>query len=144
MLIKKLVECVSKNGNLLLNIGPDAKGNVPTESLEILKNIAAWMKQNGESIYGCGNADMPKPDYGRITRKANTLYYHIMEPQIGGIPLVGIKKEQVKQIRHVATGAEMRPFESWFVCPDCVNIRFGESPQLPNPINTVVAVELFE
>ncbi len=37
MIIKKLVECVSKNGNMLLNVGPDAKGNIPEESLKILE-----------------------------------------------------------------------------------------------------------
>ena len=58
MLIKKLVECVSKGGNLLLNVGPDAKGNIPPQSLEILGEIGAWMKRNGESIYGCGKAGM--------------------------------------------------------------------------------------
>ena len=51
-LIKKLVECVSKGGNLLLNVGPDARGNIPAESLEILSQIGAWMKANGQSIYG--------------------------------------------------------------------------------------------
>jgi len=143
MLIKKLVECVSKGGNLLLNVGPDAKGCIPAESLKILNIIAAWMKPNGESIYGCTYAEIPKPDYGRVTRKGNILYYHIMENQIGGIPLIGVKPEQIKRIWHVATGAEIKPFESWFHHPDYVNIRFGESPLLPDPTDTVVGVELY-
>ena len=50
MIIKKLVECVSKGGNLLLNVGPDAKGNIPEESVKILKELAKWMKKNSESI----------------------------------------------------------------------------------------------
>ena len=41
--------------------------------------IGAWMKRNGESIYGCGKAGMEKPDNGRITRKGNKLYYHSRE-----------------------------------------------------------------
>ena len=56
MMIKKLVECVSKGGNLLLNVGPDAKGNIPQESLDILKGIGRWMKDNSKSIYGCGTS----------------------------------------------------------------------------------------
>ena len=56
MLIKKLVECVSKGGNLLLNVGPDARGNIPEESLEILRGIGKWMARNSASIYGCGLA----------------------------------------------------------------------------------------
>ena len=61
MLIKKLVECVSKGGNLLLNVGPDARGNIPPQSLEILRQIGAWMKDNSQSIYGCGKAGLEKP-----------------------------------------------------------------------------------
>ena len=72
MLIKKLVECVSKGGNLLLNVGPDARGKFPPQSVEILREIGAWMKDNSQSIYGCGKAGMEKPDNGRITRKATS------------------------------------------------------------------------
>ena len=60
MLIKKLVECVSKGGNLLLNVGPDARGKIPPQSLEILREIGDWMKDNSQSIYGCGKAGIPK------------------------------------------------------------------------------------
>ncbi|MDE7015487.1 MAG: alpha-L-fucosidase, partial [Kineothrix sp.] len=77
MLIKKLVECVSKGGNLLLNVGPDAYGNFPPESTAILKEIGKWMDKNYESIYGCGIADVPKPDYGRVTKIGNTYYFHM-------------------------------------------------------------------
>ena len=83
MLIKKLVECVSKGGNMLLNVGPDAKGNIPPQSQAILKEIGAWMKRNSKSIYGCGKAGMEKPDCGRITRSGNKLYYHVFENSIG-------------------------------------------------------------
>ena len=62
MLIKKLVECVSKGGNMLLNVGPDARGNIPQESLHILAEIGRWMKKNSASVYGCGMAGMDKPD----------------------------------------------------------------------------------
>ena len=53
MMVQKLVECVSKNGNLLLNVGPDARGNIPEESLEILKGIGRWMKKNRSSTFAC-------------------------------------------------------------------------------------------
>ncbi|MBQ7874168.1 MAG: alpha-L-fucosidase, partial [Oscillospiraceae bacterium] len=79
-LIRKLVECVSKGGNLLLNVGPDARGVIPEESMQILAGIGKWMKKNSASIYGCGTAGIDKPEYGRITRKGNKLYYHVNEP----------------------------------------------------------------
>lgn len=68
LLIRKLVECVSKNGNLLLNVGPDARGNIPKESLQILNEIGEWMQKNKHSIYGCKNALLEKPANGYITR----------------------------------------------------------------------------
>ena len=110
MLVRKLVECVSKGGNLLLNVGPDARGRIPRESLEILAEIGRWMDDNGESIYGCGRSSLPKPEYGRITQKGSTLYYHIFEPQIGAIPLTGLKKEQVKSMYLVRDGRHRSPF----------------------------------
>ena len=43
---------VSKNGNLLLNIGPKADGSIPDEDKRILKDLGQWMKVNGEAIKG--------------------------------------------------------------------------------------------
>lgn len=97
MMIKKLVECVSKGGNMILNVGPDAYGNIPEESMKILREIGAWMKKNGESIYHCGYAGIEKPDYGRVTRNGNTIYYHMFENTIGPVPLTGIRMEQVRR-----------------------------------------------
>jgi len=145
MVIKKLVECVSKGGNMLLNIGPDAKGNIPPESEKILADIAQWMQKNSESIHGCGYADMDKPEYGRITKKGKTLYYHVMENQVGAVPLVGIKQEDIKRMWYVATGAEIKPSNAWFLYnhKDMAFVSFGDSPILPDPVNTVVGVELY-
>ena len=144
MLVKKLVECVSKGGNLLLNVGPDAKGNIPAESLDTLEKIGHWMDRNHNSIYGCGYAGIPKPEYGRITRRGNTLYYHVTENQIGYIPLVGIQRDQIKKIRLLSTGAELRQEEIWITdnYPEYVFTSFGESPLLPDPMDTVIEVEL--
>lgn len=47
-----LADVVSKNGNLLLNIGPKADGTIPEKDAGILKEIGAWLKVNGEAIYG--------------------------------------------------------------------------------------------
>lgn len=47
-----LVDIVSKNGRLLLNIGPKADGTIPDEDKSILLEIGNWLKVNGEAIYG--------------------------------------------------------------------------------------------
>ncbi|MBR6570407.1 MAG: alpha-L-fucosidase, partial [Clostridia bacterium] len=46
-----LVDIVSKNGTLLLNVGPKADGTIGPEDTAVLKAIGAWMKMNGEAIY---------------------------------------------------------------------------------------------
>jgi alpha-L-fucosidase len=51
-LIKKLVDIVSKGGNYLLNIGPGPDGELDPNAYERLKEIASWIKVNGEAIYG--------------------------------------------------------------------------------------------
>lgn len=51
-IICTLLDVVSKNGNLLLNIGPKADGTIPDGDLAILKDLAAWMKRNGEAVTG--------------------------------------------------------------------------------------------
>lgn len=144
MLIKKLVECVSKGGNLILNVGPDAKGNIPDASQKILSEIGAWMKKNKNSIYGCGKAGIPKPDNGRLTRNGNKLYYHLYENTIGPMPLMGIKKDQVKSIRYLATGAEVPISTSWVHTdyPDIVFADLGPNPILPDGVDTVLEVTL--
>lgn len=144
MMIKKLVECVSKGGNLLLNVGPDAKGNIPQESLDILKGIGRWMKDNSKSIYGCGTSKLDKPEYGRITQNENLIYFHVTEPQIGFVPLMGIQADQVKKIRLLKDGSEMQIIRNWMTgnYPDVVFVSFGSNPALPDPVDTVIEVEL--
>lgn len=50
-IVHMLVDIVAKGGNYLLNVGPDATGNLPTEAVARLAKIGAWMKINGEAIY---------------------------------------------------------------------------------------------
>jgi len=54
VLLRNLIDIVSKGGNYLLNIGPTGEGIIPAPSVERLKAIGAWMKVNGEAIYGTG------------------------------------------------------------------------------------------
>jgi alpha-L-fucosidase len=51
MLLRNLIDIASKGGNYLLNIGPDGQGTIPTPEAERLRQVGAWLKQNGEAIY---------------------------------------------------------------------------------------------
>lgn len=145
LLIRKLVECVSKGGNLLLNVGPDASGKFPMESQQILADIGAWMKRNARSIYGCGAAyDKPKPEYGRITKNGNHYYIHIYENTLGPLPLIGFDKDRIRKVRALDTGRELPLSTSWVHSdyPELAFIDPGPDPILPDPVDYVLEVEM--
>lgn len=50
-IIQQLVDIVSKNGNLLLNVGPRSDGTIPDEAQQVLRDIGSWLQVNGEAIY---------------------------------------------------------------------------------------------
>jgi len=50
--VHQLIDIVSKNGNLLLNIGPRSDGTVPEEVQQVLLEVGAWLNVNGDAIYG--------------------------------------------------------------------------------------------
>ena len=76
-IIHNLVDCASKGGNYLLNVGPTAEGLIPAESVERLAKVGAWMKVNGESIYGTSASPFKSLAWGRCTRKGSRLYLHV-------------------------------------------------------------------
>jgi alpha-L-fucosidase len=51
-IVHQLADIVSKNGNLLLNIGPRSDGTIPDEVQQVLRDVGGWLKVNGDSIYG--------------------------------------------------------------------------------------------
>jgi alpha-L-fucosidase len=74
-IVWQLVDIVSKNGNLLLNIGPKSDGTIPDEAQTILKQIGAWLKVNGEAIYGT----RPWTTYGEGPTKVVAGSFHDTE-----------------------------------------------------------------
>lgn len=111
-IIKKLVECTSKNGNMIINISPTAKGEIPRQQKEILREVGEWMHENSESIYGCGASGFEKPEWGRYTRKGNKLYAHVTEEVIGAIALPGVNG-MVEKARRLSDGYEMLLLTPW-------------------------------
>ena len=68
-LIRNLIDCASKGGNYLLNIGPTSEGVFPDASIERLAEIGKWMKVNGEAIYGTQASPFESLAWGRCTQK---------------------------------------------------------------------------
>ena len=139
-LIRRLVECVSKDGNMILNVGPNARGVIPERQQQILREIGQWMALNGESIYGCGACDLPKPEWGRLTQKGDTIYAHILEQPMCAISLPGMAGKG-KDARRLADGAEAFIVKSWvtqsypddlFISLDRGGVRTVLLPETPD------------
>ena len=107
-LVRNLIDIASKGGNYLLNVGPDATGRIPEESVKLLHQVGDWMKTNGESIYGTHGSPLPKLPWGRCTMKAagdNTeLFLHIFDWPEDGSLLVPALKNQVGTATLLAGG----------------------------------------
>ena len=148
-LIRKLVECVSKGGNLLVNIGPNARGKFPKPAMKVLRDMAEWFEDYGKSIWNCGKAGLGKPDWGYYTRNGNYVYAHLLQQEIGPIAL-NIPTEKIKKIRRVSDGSEVLIVRPWVteLFPEYTFINFQEPIQgtflLENEIDTVLEIELKE
>ena len=88
-LIRNLIDCTSKGGNFVLNVGPTATGEFPKEHLAILEVMGKWLATNGEAIY----RTVPAPECivdasddfkCYATKQADNLYLHIVNWPAGG------------------------------------------------------------
>ena len=71
--VKMLAEVVGKGGNFLLNFGPTAEGEMPPQAVKIVEQVRAWLRVNGEAIYGAGPSDLiskSKPETNAETAPA--------------------------------------------------------------------------
>ena len=76
-----VVRAAGRNGNLLLNIGPQPDGKLPATAVERLREMGEWLARYGESIYGTRGGDIPPHGWGVTTRKGDKLYVHVLDLQ---------------------------------------------------------------
>jgi alpha-L-fucosidase len=112
----KLVDIVSKGGNYLLNVGPTSEGVIPQTSQDNLRAVGAWLKVNGESIYGAGPTpfgdELGAPDATRkdkkgapafnistdwrCTTRPGKLFIHLFKWPTGSFEVAGVTGKVVK------------------------------------------------
>jgi len=110
-ILRNLIDIASKGGNYLLNVGPTADGRIPDPSIERLKAVGAWMKVNGEAIYGTTPSPFKRLPWGRCTTKlaagGTTLYLSVFNwPKDGKLVVPGLKNA-IESATLLATGAKL-------------------------------------
>jgi alpha-L-fucosidase len=111
--VRSLIHCSSMNGNLLLNIGPDAMGKIPQESVDILAEVGKWMKKYDNTIYETTASKLTPPIGCYYTRKDDqTLYLHLVNPLMGDLILPQLNGK-VESIKVLADGSEVPLITFW-------------------------------
>ncbi len=118
-LLVLLIESVSKGGNLLLNVGPTARGTFDERADKALSEMGKWMKVNSRSIYGCTQApsEFVAPDNTLLTYnpKTNRLYIHLLDYPLKNFLLRDFgDKIKYAQFLHDASEIKMgKPYGHW-------------------------------
>ena len=110
-LLELLIESVSKGGNLLLNVGPTARGIFDLRAQDRLKSMGEWMNLNNRSIYGCTEApaEFTAPantvlTYNPVTKR---LYIHMLAYPMGRLNLKNMA-EKVKYVQFLHDASEVK------------------------------------
>ena len=117
-LVRILIDSVCYGGNLLLNVGPTARGEFDDRALERLGGLGTWMRRHGRAIYGCTQAprEFPVPQNSRLTYNSTTnrLYVHLYAWPYAELHLPGFAgKVKYAQLLNDASELPMIEREAW-------------------------------
>jgi alpha-L-fucosidase len=135
MLIRNLIDIASKGGNLLLNVGPTAEGEIPMPSIKRLQSIGEWMKLNGIAIYGCQASPFKRLKWGRATRQEGKLYLHVIDWPADGRLIVPMSSKVRSAYLLRAPDRQLR-FER-----TSQGLEIDLASNVPDPVSTTVVLD---
>lgn len=140
VIIRNTITIAARGGNYLLNVGPDAMGDIPEEAQARLQDLGTWMKTNGEAIYGSMRSNI-HPAWGECTRKDmkknSVLYLCVFDwPADGKLILDGNYRIRQASLLDGQKGLKYKAENG--------RIVIELPPIAPDPIASVVKLELKE
>jgi len=93
--LQTLIRTAGGDGNLLLNVGPMPDGQIEARQVQRLKEMGEWLQKYGESVYGTRGGPFPRADWGGATYKGDTIYLHVLDPNLETLKLPPIAKKIV-------------------------------------------------
>ncbi|MBO5751018.1 MAG: alpha-L-fucosidase [Kiritimatiellae bacterium] len=147
-LVELLSHTVSFGGNLILNVGPTARGEFDNRAMERLEGLGKWMRYNSRSIYGCTEppAGFTAPNGTALTYnpRTNALYIHLYDYPMGYLPIEFFDKVEYAQFLH--DGSEiflMAPLKRHSQSGDQTKFFGGLVLPVLKPDVSVPVIELF-
>ncbi len=133
--INLLINAAIRNGNTLINVGPDGNGKIPSSMVAVLKQLGSWLKTNGESIYGTrGGPFQPLDNVYGSTCRENVIYLHILDfPEFTKVMLPGISPK-------IASCSKLNG-ENVIFSQDSYSLKIQISPEQTDPIDTIIKIE---
>lgn len=107
LLLRMFIDSVSKGGNLLLNVGPTARGEFDPRARATLAALGEWTRLHGRSVYEAGESEFTAPPDCRFTQRGNRLYLHVFAWPMGVIYLDGLA-DRVEYAQLLNDGSEIR------------------------------------
>ncbi|MCX7015076.1 MAG: alpha-L-fucosidase [Candidatus Sumerlaeota bacterium] len=139
VLVHNLADIASKGGNFLLDVGPRGDGSFCEGEAKSLAGVGAWMKDNGEAIYGTTASPWgAAPEWGRITRKGQRLFLVVFEwPKEGQSLPLALKAGQIVGAQSLKGGAKV----AFSANARGDGVELTLPAQAPSEIASVVVVE---
>ena len=135
-IIRLLVGAVGRDGNMLLNVGPRADGEIEPEQVQRLREVGDWLRTYGESIYGTRGGPYLPGDYGVSTYHDKVLYLHILNNSGNGLRLPPLPAKILSC--SVLTGGQAKCTQT----VAGVDVQLEQSAEPKMPVDTIVALSL--